>query len=161
MSRQDKIVELRKEDTKEKTKAVQQAIKHLNRIGKPVTISNVAREAKVGRNFIYKHEELKNLIIKNQDAKPTKHKNNYHNTKSVKDMLADKCNALIRENNKLRTENDDLSKHNYKQQYEDLKVKYDKLKSDYDALFKALMDSPQSLENFGKVSANLDKMKQA
>lgn len=161
MSKQDKMIEARKQTSNKKAEAVKAAVMHLKHTGQPVTVSNVARVAKVSRPFIQNHKELKALIPTESVDSAPQSKNHYHNNKSVKDMLANQRNALLIENERLRAQVDDLTKHDYKQKYEDLLDKYDKLKSDYDALFKALMDTPQSLDNFGTISANMDKMKQA
>lgn len=138
MSREDKMIESRKNTTAKKIKDVKNAVAKLKRNSETLSMSSVCREAKVSRNFVYSNQELRKLIEENSYKKPATRKDYGKGKKNLLDMYREQNRALLLENRKLNEKIEKAQEENFSRSYEELLEAYRQLQLEYNALLAKL-----------------------
>ncbi len=157
MSKEDKMIQMKKEESVKKKEAVKKAVAKLKRAGNSISIAAICREARVSKNFIHSHEELYNLINQNRQEGNKPKSMSSKKKETIMEMLRSKNSILLAENCKLRKE---LEKAHTEQQEDDsLQQKYETLQQQYSALllkYNELLEQ-ENLRKFPSLMAEIAK----
>lgn len=156
MSKEDKMIQMKKEESAKKKEAVKKAVAKLKRAGNTITIAAICREAKVSKNFIHSHKDLYDLINENRQEEDKKPKSMSSKKKqSIMDMLRSKNSILLAENCELRKELEKAST----TEDDSLQQKYEILQQQYSALllkYNELLEQ-ENLRKFPSLMAEIAK----
>lgn len=159
MTKEARMIEKRKEDTKKCQEKVKQTIRKMKREEEAINFGSVSRKSGVSESFLRKNVEMSNLIKANRTTTYIAHRNTTPRT-SARTMLEDvrkQNRELVNENEMLKAENAKLLKENEK--LGELQGEVNKWKTNYSALLSATQDADNDIEEFNRITDNLHNIR--